>query len=111
MKTEMSDKTTAFNTLQTEMRACRLCLEADHWVEPPAVTQGAVSARIMTIGQAPGSTDSPDQTQLPGDDQGRPPPSTVTGANRVAHGISRTGLLTSSFSVGRLTLYTARTCR
>lgn len=53
----MSGNTAAFNALQTEMRACRLCLEADHWVEPPAVTQGMISARMMTIGQAPGITE------------------------------------------------------
>lgn len=47
----------AFATLQTEMRACHLCLDADYWVEPPAVTQGVHTARMMTIGQAPGITE------------------------------------------------------
>lgn len=46
-----------FQALQSEMRACRLCLEAGHEIEPPAVTQGAVTARMMTIGQAPGITE------------------------------------------------------
>lgn len=47
----------AFDQLQRQMRACRLCLEAGHEVVPPAVTQGVVSARVMTIGQAPGITE------------------------------------------------------
>jgi len=46
-----------FAALQKEMRACRLCKEAGHWIEPPAVTQGSVTARMMTIGQAPGITE------------------------------------------------------
>ena len=46
-----------FAQLQQEMRACRLCLEADYWIEPPAVTQGVHTARMMTIGQAPGITE------------------------------------------------------
>lgn len=53
----MSAGAARFDALQTEMRACRRCLEADHWVQPPAVTQGVVSARMMTIGQAPGITE------------------------------------------------------
>ena len=46
-----------FAQLQTEMRACQRCKQAGHWVEPPAVTQGQVSARMVTIGQAPGITE------------------------------------------------------
>lgn len=46
-----------FAQLQLEMRACRKCLKADYWVQPPAVTQGTHSARMMTIGQAPGITE------------------------------------------------------
>lgn len=53
----MADTQEKFQQLQTEMRACRLCLEADYWVEPPAVTQGTHTARMMTIGQAPGITE------------------------------------------------------
>lgn len=54
MDTEITHR---FEALQTEMRACRRCLEAGHAVHPPAVTQGVVSARVMTIGQAPGITE------------------------------------------------------
>ena len=46
-----------FGELQQRMRACRACLEAGHQVTPPAVTQGNIGARIMTIGQAPGVTE------------------------------------------------------
>lgn len=47
----------AFESLQARMRACRLCLENGHDVQPPAVTQGRVTAKVMTIGQAPGITE------------------------------------------------------
>jgi len=46
-----------FDQLQTEMRACRACLQGGYFVQPPAVTMGKLSARIMTIGQAPGVTE------------------------------------------------------
>jgi len=46
-----------FTSLQAEMRACQLCVDSGYWVQPPAVTQGMHSARIMTIGQAPGITE------------------------------------------------------
>lgn len=43
--------------LHTEMRACRLCLEAGYDITPPAVVAGSQGAKIMTIGQAPGITE------------------------------------------------------
>lgn len=43
--------------LHTEMRSCRLCVDADYDVTPPAVVAGSPGARIMTIGQAPGITE------------------------------------------------------
>jgi uracil-DNA glycosylase len=46
-----------FVALQSEMRACRKCAQAGYWIQPPAVTQGVGSARMMTIGQAPGITE------------------------------------------------------
>ena len=46
-----------FEGLQKQMRACRACLDAGHSIEPPAVTQGLISAQIMSIGQAPGITE------------------------------------------------------
>ena len=39
------------------MRTCRLCLEGGYQITPPAVTQGQVSASMMSIGQAPGITE------------------------------------------------------
>ncbi|MBX3048806.1 MAG: uracil-DNA glycosylase family protein [Anaerolineales bacterium] len=47
----------AFAQLQGDMRACRVCLQAGYYIEPTAVTQGQLSARMMTIGQAPGVTE------------------------------------------------------
>lgn len=44
-------------SLHEQMRACRICLEKGHEVTPPAVFTGQLSARIMTIGQAPGITE------------------------------------------------------
>lgn len=37
------------------MRACRRCLAAGHLIVPPAVFSGTVGARILVVGQAPGS--------------------------------------------------------
>lgn len=53
----MAIKEDVFADLQAEMRACTQCVEAGYWVQPPAVTQGDVEARMMTIGQAPGITE------------------------------------------------------
>ncbi len=53
----MSSTQETFAQLQLEMRACRKCLDAGYWVQPPAVTQGTLTARMMTIGQAPGITE------------------------------------------------------
>lgn len=43
--------------LHAEMRACRLCLEAGHAIEPGAVVRGRSQAEVMLIGQAPGVTE------------------------------------------------------
>ncbi len=53
----MNQRQTRFDALQNEMRLCRACLHAGYFVQPPAVTQGKLGARIMTIGQAPGITE------------------------------------------------------
>lgn len=45
------------NALYTELRSCRLCLEAGHDIFPRAITSGGLGARLMTIGQAPGITE------------------------------------------------------
>ena len=43
--------------LHTEMRACRLCLEAGHEIVPGAVFRGSAGAEVLLIGQAPGVTE------------------------------------------------------
>ena len=43
--------------LHTEIRACRHCLDEGFEITPPPVLWGVVSARMMTIGQAPGITE------------------------------------------------------
>ncbi len=47
----------ALSKLHDEMRACRRCREAGHSITPGAVFSGPVSARLMIVGQAPGSTE------------------------------------------------------
>jgi uracil-DNA glycosylase len=43
--------------LQQEMRACHKCLEAGYDITPGAIFAGAVPARLMLVGQAPGVTE------------------------------------------------------
>lgn len=54
---KVSQRQKRFDSLQLEMRACRACLHAGYFVQPPAITKGKLGARIMTIGQAPGITE------------------------------------------------------
>jgi uracil-DNA glycosylase len=42
-------------TLHRRMRACRRCLAAGYSIVPPAVFSGTIGARILVVGQAPGS--------------------------------------------------------
>jgi uracil-DNA glycosylase len=51
------DPTVNLEALRTKMRLCRLCVDADFDVTPPAVVEGSPGAKIMTIGQAPGITE------------------------------------------------------
>jgi uracil-DNA glycosylase len=51
------NKEQALVELQAEMKACRLCLEAGYEITPGAVFRGGPSARLMLIGQAPGTTE------------------------------------------------------
>ena len=44
--------------LHEEMRTCRLCVVAGCPIVPKAVFSGAVGARVMVVGQAPGATES-----------------------------------------------------
>lgn len=47
----------ALSKLQAEMRACHRCQEAGFSITPGAVMSGPASARLMIVGQAPGSTE------------------------------------------------------
>jgi uracil-DNA glycosylase len=51
------DKLKGLNDLQLEMKSCRLCLDEEFEIYPPAVFSGLQSAVFMTIGQAPGITE------------------------------------------------------
>jgi len=46
-----------FETLQQNIRACRLCVDAGYAVEPPPVFSGNAESQVMIIGQAPGVTE------------------------------------------------------
>jgi uracil-DNA glycosylase len=48
---------TNLDELHEKIRSCRLCVDANFDVTPPAVVAGSPGARIMTIGQAPGITE------------------------------------------------------
>jgi uracil-DNA glycosylase len=44
--------------LQTQIRACLKCQQAGYWIAPGAVVRGVPTAKVMTIGQAPGPTEA-----------------------------------------------------
>ena len=48
----------ALAALQEHIRACRKCLEAGYWIAPGPVVHGLPTAKVMTIGQAPGPTEA-----------------------------------------------------
>jgi uracil-DNA glycosylase len=54
----MPRKAEALAALHARIRACRKCLEAGYWIAPGAVVHGAHTAKVMTIGQAPGPTEA-----------------------------------------------------
>jgi uracil-DNA glycosylase len=53
----MPSRSAALAALHARIRACQKCLEAGYWIAPGAVVRGVHSAKIMTIGQAPGPTE------------------------------------------------------
>jgi uracil-DNA glycosylase len=56
----MDQEQVTFSTLSdlhVAMKNCRLCLEEEYEIYPPAVFSGVGSALLMTIGQAPGITE------------------------------------------------------
>jgi uracil-DNA glycosylase len=54
----MQQKKEALLALQEKIRACRKCREAGHWIVPGPVVHGVHTAKVMTIGQAPGPTEA-----------------------------------------------------
>jgi len=54
----MTYRKEALAALHSQIRACRKCLEAGHWIAPGAVVHGVHTAQVMTIGQAPGPTEA-----------------------------------------------------
>ncbi|MFO7661378.1 MAG: uracil-DNA glycosylase family protein [Chloroflexota bacterium] len=50
-------KLKSLTELHTELRACRLCLEADHRITPGPVFSSGPEPWVMLIGQAPGITE------------------------------------------------------
>lgn len=54
----MPRKADALAALHAQIRACRKCLEAGYWIAPGPVMHGVHTAKVMTIGQAPGVTEA-----------------------------------------------------
>ncbi|MBI3243744.1 MAG: uracil-DNA glycosylase family protein [Chloroflexi bacterium] len=54
----MTSREAKLQALHTQIRACLKCQEAGYWIAPGAVVRGAHSAKVMTIGQAPGPTEA-----------------------------------------------------
>ncbi len=44
--------------LHAQIRACRRCADAGYWIAPGPVVHGVHTAKVMTIGQAPGVTEA-----------------------------------------------------
>ena len=51
-------KKTQLEELHTQIRTCLRCQEAGYWIAPGAVVRGVHTAKVMTIGQAPGPTEA-----------------------------------------------------
>jgi uracil-DNA glycosylase len=50
-----SERRAALDRLHRRMRRCRRCLELGCSVIPPAIFTGGIGAKVMVVGQAPGS--------------------------------------------------------
>lgn len=55
--TKKDNRQKAFLALNQRMQTCRLCLEAGYDIYPRPIFSGALNAKIMIIGQAPGITE------------------------------------------------------
>lgn len=54
---KLHERAAALTCVQDQMLACRMCIQAGFPVTPRAVFSGQVRARLMVVGQAPGSTE------------------------------------------------------
>ncbi len=54
----MSQRAEQLAQLQRQMRTCRKCAAAGYWIVEGAVVRGVHTAKVMTIGQAPGPTEA-----------------------------------------------------
>lgn len=50
-----ADRQAALDRLHRRMRRCRRCLDLGCSIVPPAIFTGGIGARVMIVGQAPGS--------------------------------------------------------
>jgi uracil-DNA glycosylase len=51
----LDERRAALERLHRRMRRCRRCLELGCSIVPPAIFTGSIGARVMVVGQAPGS--------------------------------------------------------
>jgi uracil-DNA glycosylase len=54
----MSRRAEELARLHQQIRACRQCAAAGYWIVEGAVVRGVHTAKVMTIGQAPGPTEA-----------------------------------------------------
>jgi len=53
----LAERRAALDRLHRRMRRCRRCLELGCSIVPPAIFTGGIGARVMIVGQAPGSSE------------------------------------------------------
>jgi len=53
--------------LQADLYNCRKCAEAGHSIESLSIFSGSASARLMLVGQAPGTSEAPQERPFNGD--------------------------------------------
>src|SRR5262245_24661302 len=51
-------KKAELDKLQAQIRACCKCQAAGYWIAPGPVVHGVHTAKVMTVGQAPGPTEA-----------------------------------------------------
>lgn len=53
----LAERRAALDRLHLRMRRCRRCLELGCSIVPPAIFSGGIGARVMIVGQAPGTSE------------------------------------------------------